>query len=166
MNPYAALQIEEYRSRGILLDSNLLLLYLIGMTSPHLVGNGRYSKLSAFKQEQVAILRLLMARFRRVVTTAHVLTETSNLVNDLNEGEKQAVFGSFASTLEVIDEQNISSYQAAKRSEFPYLGLIDSVLAQLSKEFLIVSNDGRIVNKLRDYGLIALKWAEILGLSA
>jgi hypothetical protein len=36
----------------------------------------------------------------------------------------------------------------------------------MSDKFLILSNDGRMVNLLRDKGIEALKWVEVLGLSA
>ncbi len=39
------------------------------------------------------------------------------------------------------------------------------MLADLAGKFLIVSNDGRMVNMLRDAGIEALKWVEVLGLS-
>ena len=102
---YAAMMVEKYKSRGLLLDSNLLLLYLVGAVDPTLVGTGQYNKLSTFKVEQIIMLRQLIAFFPRVVTTAHVLTEVSYLVNDMREAGKQRVFRAFSQTLHMIDEQ-------------------------------------------------------------
>lgn len=163
---YTALMIEKYRSRGLLLDSNLLLLHLVGTVNASLVGVGGYGRLSGFGIRQTLILQQLIATFVRVVTTAHVLTEVSNLVNDLHGVRKAQVLGAFVSTLEMISEQDISSYKAGRRSEFSYLGLTDSVLTEMSGSFLIVSNDGRMVDMLRQHGVEALKWVEVLGLSA
>ncbi len=162
---YVDFLVQKYRSRGLLLDSNLLLLYLVGSVNPLLVGTGNYNKLSSFTTQQIAILRHLTSLFQRLVTTAHILTEVSNLVGFMHDAGRLQVFQSFASTLEMISEQEISSYQVARRNEFKYIGLTDSVLAELSSRFLIVSNDGRMVNLLRDAGLDALKWVEVLGLS-
>jgi hypothetical protein len=67
--------------------------------------------------------------------------------------------------LTVISEQEVSSYAVARRQEFPYLGLTDSVLAQLADKFLIVSNDARMVDMLRQADITALKWIEVLGLT-
>jgi len=162
---YAAMMIERYRSKGLMLDSNLLLLHLIGSVNDSFVGSGRYNKLSGFNTQQVLILNQLIAEFGSVVTTAHILTEVSNLVGDLHDLGRRQIWGQFVSTLEVIGEQSISSYQVARRAEFQYLGLTDTVLAAMSEEFLIISNDGRMVDLLRQRELNALKWVEVLGLS-
>lgn len=162
---YAGILIEKYRPSGLLLDSNLLLLYLVSVVDPTLVGTGQYNKLSSFRATEFEILRRLMSLFKRVVTTAHILTEVSNLVAAMHDSGKLRVFREFVATLEVVDEQPVSSYRAARRSEFAYLGLTDSVLAELSGKFLIVSNDARMVDMLRQSGVEALKWVEVLGLS-
>ena len=163
---YAEFLIEKYRSKGLLLDSNLLLLYLIGAVDPALVGDGRYNKLSDFTRTQIVILKRLTFLFRHLVTTAHVLTEVSNLIGTMHDAGKLRVFSSFADTLEVVREQDVSSYRAARRTEFYYLGLTDSILAELAGEFLVVSNDARMVDVLRQSGFETLKWVEVLGLTA
>jgi hypothetical protein len=162
---YAATLIEKYRAAGLFLDANLLLLYLVGNIDLNLVGVGHYNKLSDFKIEQMALLHRLVGCFKRLVTTAHVLTEVSNLVGDMHETGKQKIFERFAETLEIVGEQNISSYEVARRPEFQYLGLTHTVLAELPDRFLVVSNDGRMINLLRAKGIDALKWVEVLGLS-
>jgi hypothetical protein len=162
---YVSIMIDKYKGGGLLLDSNLLLLHLVGTVDPGLVGVGHYNKLSTFNLEQILILRQLISCFKWVVTTAHILTEVSNLLGDMHEAGKQRVFEAFAETLSVIEEQKVSSYAAAHRPEFSYLGLTDSVLAEFADKFLIVSNDGRMVNLFRDRGIEALKWVEVLGLS-
>ncbi len=162
---YAVMLLEKYKSRGLLLDSNLLLLYLVGSVDPTLVGTGQYNKLSSFTVLQITLLQQLVSVFPRVVTTAHILTEVSNLVNAMHDKGKLRVFNAFADTLQVVSEQEISSYEVARRQEFPYLGLTDSVLAQLADRFLIVSNDARMVEMLRRTGIETLKWVEVLGLS-
>jgi hypothetical protein len=162
---YAAMLMEQNRAKGLMLDSNLLLLHLVGSVNSSLVGSGSYNKLSNFSAYEAQLLKQLISCFRRVVTTPHILTEVSNLVNDLHPDGKRQVWGAFVSTLEIIPEQPISSYKAAGRDEFTYLGLTDTVLAEMSNEFLIVSNDARMVDILRRNQITALKWVEVLGLS-
>lgn len=162
---YAVMMLAKYKSRGLLLDSNLLLLYLVEAVDPTLVGTGQHNKLSSFKVEQITILHQLVSMFAQVVTTAHILTEVSNLVNAMHDTGKRRVFNAFADQIEVISEQDISSYRVARRQDFQYLGLTDSVLAELAGKFLVVSNDARMVEILRQAGVEALKWVEVLGLS-
>jgi hypothetical protein len=47
---------------------------------------------------------------------------------------------------------------AAQRKEFPYLGLTDSGLAIVSDQYLIVTDDARLVIKLNESGLEALNF--------
>jgi hypothetical protein len=142
---YVSMMIEKHRGDGLLLDANLLLLYLVGAVDPHSVGVGQYNGLSNFKMHQFVLLNQLIACFKRVVTTAHVLTEVSNLAGDMHETGRQRIFQSFAETLEVIDEQDVSSDKAARRQGIQYMGLTDSVRAELANRFLVVSNDGGMV---------------------
>jgi hypothetical protein len=154
--------IEQYRSNGLLLDSNLLHLHLVRLIKPALIGT---AKLSGFDMDQFHLLESLISVFRRLVTTAHVLTEVSNLVNDFHQAGRSAVWTDFVSHLEVIEEQSLSSYSVARRPEFRYLGLTDTALSTFAQRFLVVSNDGRMVNYLRDnLGMDALKWVEVLGI--
>ena len=162
---YVEILVSKYQSRGLLLDSNLLLLYLVGRIDTILVGTGRYNKLSDFRAIEVVTLERLVSSFRRLVTTAHVMTEVSNLVNTMRDADRVRTFRRFVETLEVISEQEVSSYEVAGRSEFSLLGLTDSVLAHFAGQFLIVSKDGRMVNGLRANKIEALKWVEVLGLT-
>jgi len=156
---YSDSLIEQYQSKGLLLDSNLLLLHLVGSINPALIGS---SRLTSFTIRQMVFLQQFTAGFRRMVTTAHVLTEVSNLVNDLHAEGKKEIWSRFVSTLEMIEEQPYSSYEAARLPEFRYLGLTDTVLTAMSNDFLIVSNDGRMVNLLWERNLNALKWVDLL----
>ncbi|MGB8538636.1 MAG: hypothetical protein WCD57_19590 [Acidobacteriaceae bacterium] len=158
---YVDAMIARYQSKGLLLDSNLLLLQLVGSIEPALIGR---AKLSAFDIDQFRLLVRLISMFRRQVTTAHVLAEVSNLVNDFHEAGKLAIWTAFVQHLEVVEEQSLSSYVVARRPEFRYLGLTDTALSTLAQGFLVVSNDGRMVNQLRAIKLDALKWVEILGI--
>jgi hypothetical protein len=101
--------------------------------------------------------------FPRKVTTPHILTEVSNLTNKFSEYGRLAVWGEFASHLDVIEECWLSSHEVVKREEFRFFGLTDAGLGALAKDFLIVSNDGRMVNFLWDrLKLDALKWVEVI----
>jgi hypothetical protein len=85
MSSYQELLIDRYKAKGILIDANLALLYLVGSYDLRLVGDGKYKKLSKYNTEDYHLLFGLKNVFKKAVTTPHVLTEVSNLVNDLPE---------------------------------------------------------------------------------
>jgi hypothetical protein len=158
MSSYLELLIEKFKGRGLLIDSNLSLLYLVGSYDLHLVGDGKYNKLSKYIEEDFHVLVRLKSVFKKTVTTPHVLTEVSNLANDLPEQTKAACLRKFHETFVEIDELAIPSMDAAQKPEFPFLGLTDSALAIVSDKYLIVTDDARFVKKLGESGHDALNF--------
>lgn len=158
MSSYVELLLQKYRSKGILIDANLLLLYLVGFHDKRLVGDGKYNKLSKYSAEDFNLLVRLKAVFANCVTTAHVLTEVSNLANDLPESTKAECLSEFVQVFDDTEELELASFEVAKRSEFCYLGLTDCALAEVSNRFLVVTDDARLVAKLGESGLEALNF--------
>lgn len=158
MSSYVELLLKKYTSRGILIDANLLLLYLVGSHDTRLIGDGKYNKLSKYTLEDFNLLVRLKGVFRRSVTTAHVLTEVSNLTNDLPSSTKTECLSEFTEIFADTDELTVSSFEVSRRSEFRYLGLTDSALAEISNQFLVVTDDARLVVKLNESGLEALNF--------
>jgi len=163
MSSHQELLVNRYKAKGILIDANLALLYLVGGYDLRLVGDGKFKKLSKHNEEDYRILLRLMNVFKKAVTTPHVLTEVSNLTNDLPEKTKSACLKKFYETFVKIDELTIPSMDAAQRPEFHFLGLTDSALALVSKQFLIVTDDARLVQKMSESGLEALNFSHLRG---
>jgi hypothetical protein len=144
---YLDLLLERYIPKGILIDANLALLYLIGGCDLRLVGDGKYNKLSKYVEEDFYVLCRLKRLFKTAVTTPHVLTEVSNLANDLPEQTKASCLKKFYETFVEIDELAVPSMDAAQ-----------SGLAIVSDQYLIVTDDARLVIKLNESGLEALNF--------
>lgn len=136
----------------------MLLLYLVGSYNSKLIGDGKYNKLSKYTTEDFNILVRLKAVFSRSFTTAHVLTEVSNLTADLPESTKSTYLSEFVRVFEDAEELTLPSMEIANRSEFRYLGLTDCALAELSNKYLVVTDDARLVVKLGQSGLEALNF--------
>ena len=158
MSSYLDSLIERYKAKGVLVDANLALLYLVGGYDLGLVGHGKFNKLSKYTIEDYHLLLRLKKFFKKAVTTPHVLTEVSNLVNDLPEKTKSACLKKFYETFVEIDELTIPSMDAAQRPEFHFLGLTDSALTIISDQYLIVTDDARLVKKTNESGLEALNF--------
>ncbi len=158
MISYLESLIDRYTTKGLLIDANLALLYLFGFYDQRLIGDGKYNKLSKYIVEDYRLLVRLKSIFKKAVTTPHVLTEVSNLANDLPERTRGECLKKFYETFVQIDELTIPSMDAARRQEFPFLGLTDSALAIVSKQYLVVTDDARLVAKLNESGLEALNF--------
>ena len=158
MSSYVSLLLDRYRPKGILIDANLLLLYLVGTYDISWVGDGRYNKLAKYTIEDYRILDRLKTLFHVTVTTPNVLTEVSNLVGDLPEAIKIACLSEFCSVLDGFEELHVSSFNAARQAGFPLLGLTDAILTQLSIKYLVVSDDSRLIARLNSAGLEGLNF--------
>jgi hypothetical protein len=121
------------------------------------LGDARYKKLAGYTRDDFHLLSRLKGLFRELVTTPHVLTEVSNLIGDLPEGnQKKDCFHRLPKALDAIEEIDLPSKPLFARPEYPYLGLTDAGLAALSSRFLVVSTDGRMCKRLSDAKLDAL----------
>lgn len=134
---------QKYRSTGVMLDTNLLLLYVFSRFSRDMIGVGR---LAAYDSDSADLLLQYLARFEHILTTAHVLAETSNLARQMVKGRKwqamcEAVFPLFCLpepsglkqvgvTTETLDPRN-----------FSLLGLTDAALAQSAGAHLLLTAD-------------------------
>ena len=133
--------VHRYRNRGILIDSNLLVLLLIGAYDSTLVP--RFRRTSSFRVEGYVLLNNLSTEFSRIVVTPNTLTEVSNLIGERGGLLPDRFFTQFSATIaELFKESYTRSSAAAKQSCFARLGLADSVIATLKpNKYLVLTDD-------------------------
>ena len=56
MSTYEEILIDKYKTKGILIDANLALLYLAGFYDLRLVGDGKFNKLSNYTADDYRLL--------------------------------------------------------------------------------------------------------------
>lgn len=82
-----AARITRHLRNGLLVDTNLLLVYFVGnydyATGYRLINRSRYTK-GIYEPGDFEILDALLNRFRNRITTPHVLAEVSNLIKQLS----------------------------------------------------------------------------------
>jgi predicted nucleic acid-binding protein len=78
--------IRKHGKRGILVDTNVFLLYLFGQYHPSAIGRKR---LERYSLEDADLIIQFLGRFRRILATQHVLAETSNLARQIITGSQQ-----------------------------------------------------------------------------
>src|SRR5690606_14486178 len=94
--------LARYRT-GVLLDTNLLLLWLIGRYDRRLIG--RHKRTEAYTTDDFQLLDRLTRRCTKRFTTPHVLTEVSNLAAQVGEPIRSNLLGQFWSMLPELIEQ-------------------------------------------------------------
>lgn len=138
----------RYRTAGVLVDSNLLLLYFVGAFDPELIP--KFKRTMMYTPEDHSLLVRVLGFFERVVTTPHVLTEVSNLAGQLPSHLTTGVFAKFAAGITLLDEQVAPAIELSKQRAFTRFGITDSaVLHHARGHFLVLTDDFRLSQYLQ-----------------
>jgi len=132
----------RHRAPGLLLDANLLLVWVIGSVDPGLVRNFRRTR-NNYEPTDYDLLAFFVRAFPQLLITPNVLTEVSNLLGHPGGPLQQKVFQSMQGLIPGFDERYIESRLATQERCFPSLGLSDAVLLSFAREgALVLTDDG------------------------
>jgi len=135
--------VRRHKTHGILLDTNVLLLFLIAQHQPTMIGKKRLEKYGEYDGK---LLVSYINQFSRILTTPHVLAETSNLVRQIVKGQLGAELSTILHPLFCLSLHN-SFKQCTVEGHlidsdlFGKLGLTDSGLATLAPENRLLLTD-------------------------
>ena len=147
MNEYLEALIAKYRNRGLLIDSNLLILYFVGEFSRERIATHRRTK--KFTVNDYFFVKAIVESFARKVTTPNILTEVSNLAGDIPDGLRLDFFRSMREHFELLDETHLSSKTAAASPTFLRFGLTDAVITEVANQrCLVLTDDFPLANYL------------------
>ena len=85
MNSHIDNLVRQYRTRGVLVDTNLLLLYFVGSADSRHVT--RFKRTRQYTEDDFRILAGFLALFPTLATLPNILTEVSNLIAPLMKGQ-------------------------------------------------------------------------------
>lgn len=135
--------ISQHRDHGIFLDTNVLLLFIFALYQPSKIGSKRLSK---YSKEDGELLIQYVQKFSRILTTPHVLAETSNLARQISKDKQSKELAETLYPLFFHDTQN--SFVKLNIDEilvnvdlFGKLGLTDSCIAALAQEKQLLLTD-------------------------
>ena len=111
------------RTQSLPIDTNLLLLWVVGSTSQDYIL--RHKKLTEFTVRDYDELVRLIDLVDRIEVTPHILAETSNLAGYIAEPARTAVFVAFARFIGLADENHVPAKIASEHGDFARLGLTD-----------------------------------------
>ena len=133
--------------RQIAVDSNLPLLLVVGDWNAPFIASHR--RLSSYRVSGFYLVRDFVTSFQQIVTTAHVLTEVSNLAGVAIGYAKEATFRELARTIITLDERIIQATSASQGFEFSIFGLTGAALSLLCLEMPLLTEDGRLATHLQ-----------------
>ncbi len=160
MNDEAAAQlIPRFQQSGLLLDANLLLVFVAGLHN--LAWIGSRPRVKEYTANDLTRLHTFVGLFNRVVTTPNILTEVSNLSNAMVYDRERAAYArTFGTVVAALAERYPRSQDVMQIPPFASLGLTDASIEQVARRrhVFVLSADFDLVRRLHDEGLPALNF--------
>jgi hypothetical protein len=116
------------RPASLLVDTNLLVLFVVGTASRDYIS--KHKRLKAFVPEDYDTLLNIIENATEVLVTPNILTETSNLAGYISDPARREILFVLQKLACSSREAYIPSQTAAQRREFLHLGLTDSSIIE------------------------------------
>jgi hypothetical protein len=144
--------------KAVLLDTSLLVLLIVGLTNRAYIS--RHKNLHPiYDATHFDALVKLIASAPSIVCTAHILTETSNLLRQVSDPIRSHIMAEFRRLIQAADEFHIESRKASERPSFIRLGLTDAAIATLDPDdvqILTVDHDLHIESSRNGFDVVNL----------
>jgi rRNA-processing protein FCF1 len=150
----------KYKQRGILIDTNILLLWFVGNVNPGRIS--QFNRTEKFLTQDYEFLINILTYFSKIVTTPNVLTEVNSLINQIGEPERSQCYSVFAQEITKLNESYIESTDAVQLDVFNKYGLTDcGIVAVARDEYLVLTDDFKLSGYLEKVGIDTVNFNHI-----
>jgi hypothetical protein len=146
----------------ILVDSNILVLVVIGTLAPERIE--RFSRTKKYTTGDFETVGNLISGFRWSITTPHVLSQVSDLLDlpRLDYELSAAVVSTLRHIYATNIERHVPARSLAKGGAFPSIGLADcSIIEAARRGCTVLTDDLSLHNTLRAHGYISVNFTEV-----
>lgn len=144
--------LSRYYTKGIIIDTNILLLYLVGSVNRERIS--RFKRTQQFISEDYDRLLEILENFQKIIITPNILTEVNSLANQLGEPEKTQCLIKFTLLISQITEEYIESVAVASHNVFFRFGLTDCGIMLLAEDkYLVLTDDLKLYLYLKAIGI-------------
>jgi len=137
----------KYKHKGVIVDTNILLLLFVGSVNKKRIS--QFNRTEKFSPEDYDLLVERISYFSKIVVTPNILTEVNNLINQLGEPERSQSVEFLAKAVIKWDEFYVESSTATQVEKFTKYGLTDSGIISLAPgKYLVLTDDLKSANYL------------------
>lgn len=148
--------IIDYASKGIIVDTNLLILFIVGFYDIAYIEKFKRVKNKGYTKEDFDALRKLLSYFKCLYVTPQILSEVSNLSfgnvlgNAFNE-----YFAEVVKIISEAKEKHISKDIILKMPVLYKFGFTDSSIFKLAKneDLPVITDDSKLNGMLNKEGI-------------
>lgn len=151
--------LRKYFSKGILVDTNILLLLFVGELNRKRIA--KFKRTEQFTPQDYDLLIDLLQSFILIATTPTILTEVNSLLNQLGEPERSDCYKIFADGVAALLQETYVPSQKISSSDWSFLkyGLTDCSIAELTQnKYLVLTDDFKLVYYLNSRGVDAVNF--------
>jgi hypothetical protein len=161
MNENISFLIKKYKNKGIVVDTNLLLLLAVGLYDPRRISS--FKRTSKFNAQMFGLVKQIVEQFEQRYTTPYIITELDNLSRYLDQREWVAIAAVIRELLlpSVIELYTESSILLANENLHSAIGVTDSSISQIPQT-LIFTDDLPFAARMQGMGRDVLNFSHLL----
>jgi hypothetical protein len=165
MSEDPAVKIRRHLRSGVLVDTNLLLVYFVGLydnvSGYQLINSFRYTK-GTYDTGDFEVLSNLLGRFDKQIITPHILTEVGNSLGQLTGPAKEACFELLKRIVPSLEERTVGSRELCEDDAFNELGVAETSIVKVTTEpCLVLTDDFHLSGYLDKIGVDAVNFRHI-----
>lgn len=135
-----------------LIDTNSLVVLIIGLIDPQLIQ--RHRRTSIYEEQDFNNLVSFIGDINKLIVIPNVWTEADNLLNNFNRGHKESYIEQITNIIKLTSEKFLASKIATQSDGFFELGLTDSLLLEYAKECdVLITSDSQLSDYAIAYGV-------------
>lgn len=144
---------QAINNRRVLVDSNLLLLMIVGAANPDWIE--LYKRTSIYTSDSYGKLNKLIGQSSGLIATPNILTEVSNLLNAAKGTRRHRFYQGLASLIEQMDEIYVPSDTVSRHPLFTDLGVTDLGFEEAIRQTqaIALTDDAPLANHLALQGI-------------
>lgn len=160
---YFRKMFRKYRDIGILIDTNLILVYLLGRIDPGFISTNERTK--TYREVDFRILEGIIKNTNKIIVSSYILTEVSNLskIRRHNLREYYEEFTKYIITSSEDSPPTQTLISKETQDTLLKFGLTDlSIIETLRiNNYLLLSADFKLCSKVLDLGYDAINYTNI-----
>ncbi len=136
----------------ILIDSNSLLVLILGLMNPSLIN--KHSKTSIYEEEDFHNLVFTIKNLESIVVLPNIWTEVDNLLNKFTGSQKELYVKRIIETIKKTSEKYLESKIIENNLSFYDLGLADTLILECARDCeMLITSDSALSDYARAYGI-------------
>lgn len=139
------------RPTGVVIDTNLLVVFVTGLVDPNLIGRTKRTK--AYAPEDFDLLNRLLSAFPVQVTFPNIMTEVSNLIEKSDSHFRFEIAQRLHSLSGLLTERYYATAELSPAPDLVMLGVTDQViLTCVTEKLVLLSDDFELGRKYQAHG--------------